>query len=118
MHRTDCVIREIHVGFGPECLYLRLDTTARAEADLAGCQVRLTLAAEPERDLILEGTRPGLETAVGAILEARVALGPGDRRPTGGVAFALAVECGGRTIERWPQGGCLAVDTPEDAWMV
>jgi hypothetical protein len=136
MHRADCVAREVYFGFDPEALYLRVDTVGTASAVLADCALRFTFPARPDRALVVAAGNGGTGTArlggdlasvaegaVDTIVELRIPLEALGAAPGKSVAFALSVECGGQTLERWPVRGFVRLEVPtadvvSSSWIV
>ncbi len=130
MHRCECVVREIYLGFGPETLWLRVDTVGRAAETLSRCRLQFLFAGDPERGLTLEWPDEAAEgpprksgdladaaqVAVDRVVEAGISFGALGVTTGGTVSVAVALECDGRPIERWPQLGFLTLKLPtEDA---
>jgi len=124
MHRSDCVVQEIHFGFDDEAVYLRVDTVGRAAEVLQGGLLRFTFAGPPDHQLTiapvgdagtvqLDGTAaPAAHGAVDAIAELRVGLEAIGAGPGEFLAVALSVESEGQVVERWPQRGVLRLEVP------
>ncbi len=128
MHRCECVVLEIYLGFDPDTLWLRVDTVGRADETLRGCRLRFLFAGETERELVLQWPADGAEgppqvlgdlaagaqAAVDRIVEVGISLSALGAQTGGEVRVALAVECGDRPIERWPQLGFLTLKLPTE----
>ncbi|MGQ9731588.1 MAG: glycoside hydrolase family 57 protein [Candidatus Zipacnadales bacterium] len=137
MHRSDCLVREIHYGFDATSLYLRIDTTIWAKDLLQDCRVRLSFVGKFEQSLVLYMPTDTLaselhvigelaEAAVAAadtIVELRIAVEGLPQRADAAIEFAVVIEEDSRIIERWPTRGYLHLQVPTAdalaaAWLV
>ncbi len=135
MHRSDCLIREIRFGFGHRDLWLRVDSSGRANMALSDCDVVFTFPGRADRSLRLSVREEGglievegelaeaASAAADQVVEAGVHLDALGVVRGGTLNFAVSVESGGRQLERWPQRGYLSVEVPTDdavtsSWIV
>lgn len=135
MHRSHCVVREVYFGFDAERLWLRVDVVGRARSIMQTCDLQFLFPGQPERVLLLRSfdreaqVQPVVEgqveaaAAVDSIVEVAADLGLLGSDSGNTMEFAVALQCQGKTLERWPQRGFLRLEVPSgdslsSCWLV